>query len=280
MKKIIILLSFSAIVINSFAQRNTIDMAFNPKIWLNQYDVYHDKFMNDAIQNRNAMPAASFNFDYSHKTPYGLIYGAGIQLGFYQEQFYVIYDNLRGFREDGRLDNRISVTEFNNRYGYASIGANIGYSLKLSKPNNSLDFQFGIMKMLPFNGEYITDEIIVTEFITREPLGIADYYWFKGSGGTLFKGPTLFEGVITYRFTPKKLNRSFFVGLSGSYNASFRNGDGLFDNPHSGFFALWEFQTQINGERKYGDPNNIYGEIIANKFISLGVKLGMNLFNF
>ena len=54
MKKIITLSSFLVIVFNSFAQRNTIDLSLNPRIWLNQYDLYNDNYMNDALQNRNA----------------------------------------------------------------------------------------------------------------------------------------------------------------------------------------------------------------------------------
>ncbi|HTO17443.1 MAG TPA: hypothetical protein VLZ83_16880 [Edaphocola sp.] len=280
MKKTLFSFCLLLLTINGIAQKNNIDFSFNPKIWLNQYDVYHDEFMNDAIQNRNAMPAASFNFDYSHKTPYGLIYGAGIRLGFYQESFDVIYRNLAGFRADHTIDHRISITNFYNRYGYASIGATFGYSKKLNKQSNSIDILFGIMKMLPFNGEDVSGNIAVSKQFHYEETIIANYDWGKGSGGYAFSGPYLLEGAIVYHFTPFKTKRSFFVGINSSINAFFFNAPGRSGNTQSGMFILNDFYTDIDGNKSYGNPDKIYGEVIANKFISLGVKLGMNLYNF
>lgn len=276
-----LLTTTNLLAIPALAQENHLNVSFKPRLALNNLDVYHDDFMNNALSSGQEL-GWSFDFVYKRVTPSGLIYGAGIDVGRYTESISIRYDDLNDFRADGQFENVSYQKNIHSQWGYLSVGPFIGYEYNLDKnATKSIAIEFGIKYLFAFEGSDETTALMAKSAIDQRELKFGSYTWARGNTGYWYLGPILMEGAITYNFSLGHTKRQFFAGIMGTLNAFFFNAPGRdLSNNQSGNFMLGDFTTDINGRTQYGTPGGTYYEVLANKHTSIGLKLGMNLYRF
>lgn len=283
MKKILftLLIATNLSAIAAFAQENHLNISFKPRLALNNLDVYHDDFMNNALSSGQEL-GWSVDLAYKRVTPSGLIYGGSIDVGRYTESISIRYDDLNDFRADGQFKNVSYQKNIHSQWGYLSVGPFIGYEYNLDKnATKSIAIEFGIKYLFAFEGSDVTTPLTAKSALDQKELKFGSYSWVRGNGGHWYLGPILMEGAITYNFSLGHTKRQFFAGIMGTLNAFFFNAPGRdIANNQSGNFMLGDFTTDINGRKEYGRSEGTYYEVLANKFTSMGIKLGMNLYRF
>ena len=263
------------------AQNHQLNLSVTPKVWMNKQDVYHDDFNGNALSSENRK-GISGELSFKKLTQSGFFYGAAADFGHYSQHISIFYPNLKGYRADGLLDNSKYLKGLESSFSYATLGFIVGYNLTLNKTNrnlvNTLSAEIGIKRMIPFKGFNIENETLFAKGSDGKELAFGNYEWADGNTGVWYMGPFLFDASLLYHFKPVKNGKTFFIGLNGTINSFFFNAPGRIGNTQSGNFVLEDYKTNLDGTKMYGTSNSRYAEVVANKYTSFGIKIGMTLF--
>ncbi|RQO32639.1 hypothetical protein DBR32_03335 [Taibaiella sp. KBW10] len=271
MKRIALLTGLTIVGFNVSAQKNHIDISATPKIWLNSLDVYRDNFGEKSLSSLNRMGYTA-DLTYRRTTKGRWYYGVGGGYSRYSQKLRLKYDNM-GFYIPG-TSNYHSVGHYTASMDMLSAQAFVGYSIPIKQNNKvkaTLDIDFGVRTMFSLQGEqYVTDTLRV-KGDHRYDYGVLEW--------GLDNFAPVFDLNITYRIYSQKLSRSFFVGLCLSGYPGFHYPI-INDNYVNGFSRLGDYKNDLNGNRQYGNPGEIYGEGTFPKYCSIGIRLGVELFKF
>ncbi|WP_124634707.1 hypothetical protein [Taibaiella sp. KBW10] len=258
------------------AQTNSIEVSATPKVWLNSLDVYRDDFGENALSSKNRL-GINADVNLRRTTKKNWTYGLGIGWGQYSERLKIRYKDFSVLWANGSYKDRSMNGTYATNIGYLSAQVFGGYIFSLpstTKTTRKLGVELGLKKMFFLQGGkgQIAQRLYVD--MSNPASDFAIFKW--GSlGMDQFSGPILAELSATYYVQMKNSPHKYFVGLvlSGfpAFQYPFYDGE-----EYDGMSTLIEYKRDMSGNRTYAKK----GESTFPYYASVGIKIGVDLFNF
>ncbi len=236
-------------------------------ISLNKSNVRNNGINPDPIEVSAISYKPSLNFEYQRITSFGLIYGIGVQVGYYSQNFDVQYKSFDFLDTMQELKNTSYSFRFRNHSIYGGLHFFIGYSFLLQQINSAssyLDIKVGITKRFYFSGgsseRYLNGSVLTNDTIF---VGYVASYIDDSWGKARNNYPNFLDGYIGLR---KHVKGSFISDLN----------IGVF-----GTYAMLPFNTSDvdvrNGHYLHGIFKSYDTDHYVNRELTFGVKIGVGL---
>lgn len=203
---------------------------------------------------------------YQHNTPYGLIYGGGVQFGTYTRNVGVLLSSYDTANNMEPLEDTTALFFYGSKSNYLALNVFVGYyyclTPKKAKPWY-IEAKIGITKRYYFSGGFAEDELnaslreSVPSFSGYQPTYITDSW---GKEGHNF--PNYFDGYIGIKKRVDWICKNTFINLgayctfqfelpgsSTSDNAEIRVKSGVYKQ---GVFQYWDYDYSYNRELTFG----------------------------
>ncbi|MBL7705925.1 MAG: hypothetical protein JNM21_10320 [Taibaiella sp.] len=263
---------------NAISQENQVNLSLKPKLLFNKVDVSHDDFLDDAVHSKNQI-GGSVEIGYQRITKFGFTYGGSIDFGYHAERINLYYPKLNLMRFDGEFSGMIFNEDINTGFAYFAVGPTVGYEFRMNS-SSSFWVEFAAKKIIPLTSNKENVPVTALDNLNNETSAFAFYDRKFTNEGYSFIGPLLIEGAITYHFNSARGKRKYYVGIMSTLSSnSFSQPSGL-ERVQNGNFILKDFVIGPWGERYGSEGQENYYEVVRNKFVSIGLKIGVNLFTF
>lgn len=267
---------------NPNLKQKDLEVAVNPRLYFNRLNLFHDDYSPDPLSTSWANMDMHFSaLTFRKTTPYGLMYGFGIDLGTRTHNLRVKYDDLSHF-SDFPILKEISYDTSIRIVGY-TYNARMFIGYKRYVKHLLVGVELGLSKQFFFNGwteEFdLRNDAFNQSVISRRSFAHMDVYF--GNGGDRFNGPLMWDAFLgVYGVEHKWLPHNCNIGLTSTLLFGYPLRPYKEHGRQSGIVTVHNFYKNASNHRKEPSENPVLGDAYLPVDFSLGIKVGIGLYRF